>query len=131
MRITMQRTGWLIVVGCVITCIVLAGCQPHAFTGTTLEPPKTISDFTMQTDEGSEFRLSDLKDRALLVYFGYTHCPDFCPTTLYKVRQAMEKLGDDTLHFQVAMITVDPERDTPEVLNQYMKAFDPTYIGLY
>jgi protein SCO1 len=127
----MQRIKWLIAPGCLIISMVLAGCQPHLFTGTTLEPPKTISDFKMQTDEGGEFRLSDLEDRALLVYFGYTHCPDFCPTTLYKVRQAMEKLGDDAQHFQVAMITVDPERDTPEVLNQYMKAFDPTYIGLY
>jgi protein SCO1 len=127
----MRRTKWLITLWTTLVCFMLAGCQPHTFTGTILEPPKTITDFTMQTDEGSNFHLSDLEDRALLVYFGYTHCPDFCPTTLYKVRQTMETLGEDAEHFQVAMITVDPERDTPDVLNQYMKAFDPSYIGLY
>jgi protein SCO1 len=127
----MQRSQRLITLWTVLAYLMLAGCQPHTFTGTVLEPPKTITDFTMQTDEGSDFYLSDLEERVLLVYFGYTHCPDFCPTTLYKVRQAMDTLGDDAEHFQVAMITVDPERDTPDVLNQYMKAFDPSYIGLY
>jgi protein SCO1 len=130
MRISMQRTKWLIAVG-MFTCLIMVGCQPHTFTGTTLEPPEALDDFTMQTDDGGEFHLSDLEDQALLVYFGYTHCPDFCPTTLYKVRQAMDKLGDDAQHFQVAMITVDPDRDTPDVLNKYMKAFDSSYIGLY
>jgi protein SCO1 len=130
MRISMQRTKWLIALG-FFTCLVMLGCQSHTFTGTTLEPPEALDDFTMQTDDGGKFHLSVLGDQALLVYFGYTHCPDFCPTTLYKVRQAMDKLGDDAQHFQVAMITVDPARDTPDVLNKYMKAFDPSYIGLY
>jgi protein SCO1 len=130
-RITMPLTKSQIALGMMIICMLLAGCGPHTYTGTTLEPPKAITDFTMQTDEGGEFRLSDLGDRSLLVYFGYTYCPDICPTTLYKVRQAMQQLGDDAQYFQVAMITVDPERDTPDVLNKYMKAFDPSYIGLY
>jgi protein SCO1/2 len=64
------------------------------------------------------------------MYFGYTSCPDVCPVTLSKLAEVREMLGDDADDVQVVMITVDPERDTTEVLENYMSHFDPTFIGL-
>jgi protein SCO1/2 len=66
-----------------------------------------------------------------VVFFGYTHCPDVCPTTLAQTAQAMQALGADADKVQVLFVTVDPERDTPEVLAKYVSAFDPRFLGLY
>lgn len=64
------------------------------------------------------------------MFFGYTHCPDVCPATLAELSSAMRKLGSDASKVQVLFITADPERDTPDVLRQYVTAFDPTFLGL-
>jgi protein SCO1/2 len=66
----------------------------------------------------------------VLLYFGYTFCPDVCPTTLYDLTRVKEALGEDSTDIVVAMITVDPERDTPEMLFNYVTTFDPAFIGL-
>ncbi len=66
-----------------------------------------------------------------VLFFGYTHCPDICPTTLVELAGAMKALGKDAERVQVLMVTVDPERDTPGVLSQYVPAFDPRFLGLY
>ena len=65
-----------------------------------------------------------------MLFFGYTHCPDVCPTTLAELSQALQQLGDDGKRVQVLMVTVDPARDTPELLAQYVSAFNPSFIGL-
>ncbi len=110
--------------------LAMTGCQPYEFKGAVLEPPKAISDFSLPAHDGSEFRLSDYEDRIVLIYFGYTSCPDVCPATLYQVKQAMEVLGDRAEQVQFVMITVDPERDTPERLADYLHNFNETFIGL-
>lgn len=115
--------------GFVLALCLLAGCQPYQYHGTLLEPAKVLNDFTMQTDTGEVFRLSEQR-KPLILYFGYTHCPDVCPTTMYHLREAMQKLGGDAEKVQVAMITVDPERDTEEIMHQYVVNFDPSFIGL-
>ena len=67
----------------------------------------------------------------MVLFFGFTHCPDVCPTTLADVSNALKQLGPDAQRVQVLFVTVDPERDTPEVLGKYVTAFDPGFLGLY
>jgi protein SCO1 len=124
----MRLRIWVAV--CLIV-MMISGCAPHEYTGTVLEPAKEVGDFTVATADGGTFDLDQPGDKTLLLYFGYTSCPDICPNTLFNLKRTMEALGDQADAFQVAMLTVDPERDTPERLDAYMKSFDPSYIGLY
>ena len=84
------------------------------------------------TDHTGKLRhLEDFRGKAVVLFFGYTHCPDVCPTTLADAAQAMKALGPDADRVQVLFVTVDPERDTREVLARYVTAFDPRFLGLY
>jgi protein SCO1/2 len=74
--------------------------------------------------------LADFKGKVVALFFGYTQCPDVCPTTLAELTQAKQQLGPDGDKLQVVFVTVDPERDTPKVLKAYMANFDPSFIGL-
>lgn len=80
---------------------------------------------------GKPRTLADFKGKVVAVFFGYTHCPDVCPTTLAEMKAVKEKLGKDGERVQVLFVTVDPERDTAALLAQYVPAFDPSFIGLY
>jgi protein SCO1/2 len=95
-----------------------------------LEPPSPAPDFTLRTDEGKSFRLGDWRGNVILLYFGYTSCPDVCPTTLAEFAEVKKQLGPAGQHLRVALVTVDPERDTPKRLRTYTRAFDPTFLGL-
>jgi protein SCO1/2 len=84
------------------------------------------------TDHTGRLRhLEDFRGKAVVVFFGFTHCPDVCPTTLADLSQVMKALGPDADRVQVLFVTVDPERDTREVLGKYVGAFDPRFLGLY
>ena len=95
---------------------------------------------TGQADVGGPFQLTDqhgkrtgdqdFRGRYMLIYFGYSFCPDVCPTTLAVIAQALDKLGERSHQVVPIFITIDPERDTPKVLNDYMKAFGPSFVGL-
>jgi cytochrome oxidase Cu insertion factor (SCO1/SenC/PrrC family) len=95
---------------------------------------------TGQADVGGPFRLTDqngktvsdadFRSRYMLIYFGYSFCPDVCPTTLSVMAQALDKLGGESRRVTPVFITIDPERDTPQVLGDYMKAFGPNFVGL-
>lgn len=87
--------------------------------------------FRLTDHNGRERTLADFRGKVVLVFFGFTHCPDVCPTTLAEMAQVMRELGPDAEKVQVLFITVDPERDTPEVLRQYVPAFYPSFLGLY
>ena len=89
---------------------------------------KTL-ELTDQT--GRPRRLEDWRGKVVVLFFGFTHCPDVCPTTLADLSQVMKQLGTDAERVQVLFVTVDPERDTPEVLGEYVGAFDPRFLGLY
>lgn len=80
---------------------------------------------------GRPRRMEDFRGKAVVVFFGFTHCPDVCPTTLADAAQALKKLGPDAERVQVLFVTVDPERDTREALAKYVSAFDPSFLGLY
>jgi len=102
---------------------------PHSFFGTRLLNPKPV-DFTLQGPEGP-VRLSNFQDRLVLIFFGYVYCPDVCPTTMLSLKQAYEKLSpEERRRVQVIFISVDPERDAPEIADQYAKAFHPDFLGL-
>ncbi len=79
---------------------------------------------------GKPRRLEDFRGKAVVVFFGFTRCPDVCPTTLADAAQAMKKLGPDADRVQVLLVTVDPERDTQKVLAGYVMAFDPRFLGM-
>lgn len=88
-------------------------------------------DFKLAAPDGKPRSLADFRGKAVALFFGYTHCPDVCPTTMSRLHVAMKSLGDDAKRVQVIFVTLDPERDTPELLAQYVPAFDPSFIGLY
>jgi len=95
-----------------------------------LDPPPSAPDFTLTDQHGQPFRLSDQRGKAVLLFFGYTHCPDVCPTTLATWKQVHDALGDDADRVRFVFITVDPERDTPQRLRQHLAVFNPGFIGL-
>lgn len=115
---------------------VLAGCgavEPPApkFQSTDITGVEWGRDFPGLTDPGGAPRsIADFRGKVVLVFFGYTHCPDMCPTTLAKMAAAVRRLGADGEGVQGLFITLDPKRDTPDVLAQYVPAFHPTFLGL-
>jgi protein SCO1/2 len=88
------------------------------------------SDFALTDHHGKPRTLADFKGKAVVVFFGFMNCPDVCPTTMAEMTNVMKELGPDAERVQVLFITVDPERDTPELLAKYVPAFDQRFIGL-
>jgi protein SCO1 len=110
----------------------LAACSPGGpeFKASDITGSSFGRDFELQDPQGKVRRLADFKGKAVVVFFGYTQCPDVCPTTLAALAEAMKGLGADAERVQVLFVTVDPERDTPALLAQYVPAFDARFLGL-
>lgn len=110
----------------------LAGCDKKelVFQGSDISGTKLGQDLEMQDGTRQVRRLADYKGKVVLVFFGYTQCPDVCPTAMAELSQTMELLGSDAAKVQVIMISVDPARDTPEILSAYVTAFNPSFVGL-
>jgi protein SCO1 len=106
-----------------------AGNEYH-FQGSRIDPPIAAPDFTLTQANGEEFQLSEQRGKVVLIFFGYTFCPDVCPTTLAEYKVMHEELGEAAEQVEFVYITVDPERDTPEVIDRYARAFNPEFIGL-
>jgi len=104
--------------------------QNYTYQGVLIDPPARAADFELTDQHGQPFRLSDQKGKIVLIFFGYTNCPDVCPVTLSEFRQIKEQLRDQADQVEFVYITVDPERDTVERLGQYMTNFDPEFYGL-
>ena len=98
--------------------------------GTPVDPPRVLRDFTLTDLEGQPMRLSDLRGRLALLFFGYTSCPDVCPTTLVDFAQVKRLLGEQSSQVAFVFISVDGTRDTPAVLKRYVKHFDKDFIGM-
>jgi protein SCO1/2 len=92
-------------------------------------PPRSAPEISLLGSDGSDFKLSRYQGKVVALGFGYTFCPDVCPTTLAELAQARKKLGAAGKEFQVVYVTVDPERDSAERLRTYLSAFDPSFIG--
>jgi protein SCO1/2 len=126
---------WLLVIlgiGAVVLAVAFALVllRPYQFHGLVLQASKPAADFTLQAAGDQSVSLSDYRGKLVVLYFGYTFCPDVCPTTLAEVTKAIQKLGKKADDVQVLMVTVDPERDTPERLAEYMAYFNPGFVGL-
>jgi len=112
--------------------LALAACSPPspAFKSTDITGSGIGGDFELTDHSGTRRTLEDFRGRLVVVFFGFTSCPDVCPTTLMTLAQAMKQLGPDADQVQVVMITVDPSRDTQKTLSQYVTSFDPRFIAL-
>ena len=110
--------------------IGLRWLRPHPYSGTVLQAPAAAPSLDGLVDSaGAPVDLAAFRGDLVLVYFGYTHCPDVCPTTLSQVDRALDRLGADAERVQVMLISVDPARDDPAMLGEYARSFDPTFIG--
>jgi protein SCO1/2 len=115
---------------CVLIAALLGCDRGPSFQSTDITGADFGKDFRLVDFDGRPRTLADFRGKVVIVFFGYTHCPDVCPTTLAELARAVKELGPDGERVQVLMITVDPERDTAEVLKQYVTALDPHFIGL-
>ena len=112
--------------------LILTACSPKPefknidITGSTAFG----KDFSLLDPDGKVRTLADFKGKVVVMFFGYTQCPDICPTTLTEMQQVMTILGPQSDKVQVLFVTVDPERDTAAILKQYVPAFDPRFLGL-
>ncbi len=88
-------------------------------------------DFNLTDHTGRPRTLADFRGKAVAIFFGFTHCPDMCPTAMAELAEVMKLLGEDARRVQVLFVTVDPKRDTPAVLSQYVPAFHPSFLGLH
>jgi protein SCO1/2 len=123
-----QRAGALLLP--LLVCLVLAHCTKPAFNNIDISGADYARDFTLTDAGGARRTLGDYHGKAVVLFFGYTHCPDVCPTTLARLAQARKLLGPEAERVQVLFVTLDPERDTPQLLARYVPAFDPSFVGL-
>ena len=112
----------------------LAACQQNPaekFVNTDVTGLEYAKDFALTDHNGKPRTLADFKGKAVVMFFGYTQCPDVCPTTMAEMANVMKELGPQADKVQVLFVTVDPARDTPQILSQYVPAFDKRFLGLY
>ncbi len=126
------RVGlWSLVFVSAAVSLTLFFTKPASFRGTTYaEPYPPASGFELVRSNGDSFRLNDQRDKIVLLFFGFTNCTDVCPTTLAELNQALNEIGDNANSVQVVLITVDPERDSPQIIQDYVAHFNPSFIGL-
>lgn len=115
-----------------VVAMTLASCgEPAHFNATDITGVDWGKDFSLTDHNGKPRRLGDFKGKAVVLFFGYTQCPDVCPTTLTTLKETMKLLGPDAARVQVLFVTLDPTRDTPQLLAQYLPWFDPSFLGLW
>lgn len=118
-----------------VAVLALAGCQPSppppVFLATDITGATFARDFRLTDHNGQTRTLADFRGKAVAIFFGYIHCPDVCPTTLSDFAAALRQLGAQADSVQVIFVTVDPERDTPELLRAFVPAFNPGFLGMY
>jgi protein SCO1 len=116
-----------------LACAALAACGGSGvkFAGTDITGADYGKHFALTDHRGRPRRLEDFRGKVATLFFGYTQCPDVCPTNLSTMARVMKLLGHDAERVQVLFVTVDPERDTPAVLSQYVPSFYPDFLGLY
>jgi protein SCO1/2 len=110
-------------------CSFAAAGESAAFKGGTFDPPRPAPDFALQGSHGSTLKLSQYRGKVVALYFGFTHCPRICPVSLANLARAFAKLGAAASEVQVIFVTVDPERDTPERMREFLDFFNPSFRG--
>jgi protein SCO1/2 len=117
----------------VAAALLLAACAPEkpSFKSVDVTGAEFGRELALTDHTGKPRTLADFKGKVVAVFFGFTRCPDVCPTTLAEMKLVKERLGPQGDKLQVLFVTIDPERDTPELLAKYVPAFDPSFLGLY
>jgi len=128
-RLLWVGAGLLALIGAVMAAVMVFP-KHDLFRGTLYDPALPAPGIELTRGNGGSFRLGEMRGRVVLLFFGYTSCPDVCPTTLSELRRVVDGLGADADRVQVVFVTVDPERDTPEKLGKYVAMFNPSFIGL-
>lgn len=122
-------------IGLVVLATALAGCEARApapkFRLTDVTGAPFGKALALRDHNGTPRTLDDFRGKVVVLFFGFMNCPDVCPATLAELAQVAQALGPDAAKMQVLFVTVDPERDTPELLRQYVPSFHPDFIGLY
>lgn len=114
-----------------VAAVLVGACSPPPpFNATEVEGLAYGKGLGIPDTEGKIRRIDDFEGKVTLVFFGFTRCPDVCPSTLMRLRQVRNALGEDAENVQILLVSVDPERDTPETLGAYVKNFDESFIGL-
>jgi protein SCO1 len=136
MRLTMDRkTVWiglgaLLLIG-VAALFAILSLQSTRLRGSVIEPPLPAPEIQLSDQNGQPFRLADHRGKVVLLFFGYAYCPDVCPATMAELRAARSMLTpEEAERVQVVFITVDPGRDTPLLIQEYVTRYDPTFLGL-
>jgi protein SCO1/2 len=135
MGFTMKNKSWITFIGIILGLSLVSWwgiprLVPYTFHGTVLQSKSEAHEFTLTSHTGHRVRLSDYRGKLVLLYFGYTFCPDVCPATLYEIAGAIEILDEEAQDVQLIMVSVDPERDTPAKLAEYMAYFNPSFLGV-
>ena len=131
-RQPLPRRRWLVwmAAGMLSACERQGSGSTGAFKGLDITGASYGRDFRLTDHHGQRRTLADFRGQVVLLYFGFTQCPDVCPTALARAADVKRQLGDQGSRLQVLFVTVDPERDTPELLRAYMAAFDPAFLAL-
>jgi len=136
LRLPFNRRTLLTAISATLLAFTLTACGKSEASlqdihGIDLSEASFGDGFQLKDADGNVRTLADFKGKVVMMFFGFTQCPDVCPTSLVNAAQIKSLLGPDGDKLQVLFVTVDPERDTPEVLREYAQAFDPSFIGLY
>lgn len=132
MKLSSMDRRTVVRIGIALGSTLLWSCSPdkHKFNSVNLTGADFARDFSLKDHNGQLRSLKDFKGKILAVFFGFTHCPDVCPTSMAEMAEVKRLLGADGDKLQVAFITVDPQRDTPEVMKAYMANFDGSFLAL-
>jgi len=125
-----RRSLWVLAA---LLLSLATGCAPSApkFQATDISGINYGRELRLTDHNGKPRTLADFRGKVVVLFFGYTQCPDVCPTTLAELAEVNKRLGPDAARVQVLFVTIDPERDTADLLSKYVPAFDPSFLGLY
>ena len=120
------------IVAVIAAAMLLAACSPEAptFKGADITGASFGRELALADHHGKARTLADFRGKAVVIFFGFTQCPDVCPTALSALAEAMRRLGPDAARVQVLFVTIDPERDTADLLSRYVPSFHPSFLGL-
>jgi len=120
------------ILAAIAAALLLAACSPEAptFKGADITGASFGRELALADHHGKARTLADFRGKAVVIFFGFTQCPDVCPTALSTLAEAVRRLGPDAARVQVLFVTIDPERDTADLLSRYVPAFDPSFLGL-
>lgn len=131
MMSALRRRSLLGAAGLLAGVALLPACSDKpAFRGVDITGADYAKTLSLPDQDGQQRSLADFKGKLVVLFFGYTQCPDVCPTSLSELVQAKQRLGADGARLQGLFVSVDPERDTPEIMKAYMASFDPTFLAL-